>query len=210
MIFLRIAFVLLTACWLCPGRLFAADAVTPPFAVNTPSSADVTITTKKGAVIQAKAYLDTNKVRADVTMNEMDMTVIIRKDQQKIYQLMPSQKMGMEMAYDPDKFKAYAEVTSAVGPGGKFDLVGPETLAGVACTKYKVTVVKTGQIFFLWLNAANKTPVKLLAANGSLVVLWNNYKAGPQNPALFEVPAGFQIMQVASAPGGGAPGDGGD
>jgi len=163
-------------------------------------SADMTITTKKGMTIQAKTHLDGDKMRSDMAMSGMDMATIVRKDKQKIYQLMVSQKMAMEMDYDPAKFMQ-GRTAAAFGPEGKFELVGPETVDGVACTKYKVTSDKTKQVFDFWLDLANKVPVQMAAEDGSFTVKWKNYKVGPQDPALFEVPAGYQVMPMPNMSG---------
>ena len=68
-------------------------------------------------------------------------------------------------------------------------------------TKYKVTSDKTKQVFFFWLDVARKIPVQMAAADGSLVVKWKNFVAGPQDPSLFEVPAGYQVTAMPDMPG---------
>ncbi len=71
---------------------------------------------------------------------------------------------------------------------------------------------ETHQVVFFWLDTANKVPVKMQAQDESFTALWSHYKAGPQDPALFEVPAGYQVMDMpmpiapsAPAPGGDSP-----
>lgn len=172
-----------------------------PFALDKPASADLTITMKKGTTIQAKVYLETDKLRADLTTNGMQVTTIIRKDQQKIYELLAGQKMAMEMPYDANKFKNYSAVDSAFASGGNFTLIGPDTIDGIACLKYKVTSDKTKQVFYFWMDAAKKVPVELDSDSGSLKVKWRNYQAGPQDASLFEVPAGYQMMEMPEMPG---------
>ena len=154
----RLVFIIVAAgCLLRPAPLPAQEAA-PPFAMDKPCSADLTITMKQGMTIHTKAYLDGDKMRSDMKMNGMDMTSIIRKDERKIYQVMVSQKMVLVMDYDPDKLKGYSVVDSAFGPEGKFELVGPDTVDGVACTKYKVTSDKSKQIFYFWLDVAASVP----------------------------------------------------
>jgi hypothetical protein len=185
-----------------------ADDTAAPFAMEKHYSADLTITLKSGMVIATKAYVDGDKMRSDVTMNGMGMSIIVRKDTKEIYQILSSQKMMMETPFDATKFKGRA--AASFGPEGKFDLIGPDTVDGVACTKYKVTSDADQQVFYFWLDSARKVPVRMVPQDGSLTVSWKNFAAGPQDAALFEPPAGYQIMPMpgipaAAAGAGGAP-----
>jgi len=170
-------------------------------------SANMIITLKGGTVIGSKSFIDGDKLRSDVQMHGMAMSIIVRKDTKKIYQVMTEQKLVMESDFDPNK-SIGQKSEAAYGPEGTFELIGPETVDGVACTKYKVTSDKTKQVFYFWLDMAKKVPVEMAAVDGSIIVKWTNFTASPQDPALFEPPAGYQVMQMPAGmmPGGGAPG----
>jgi len=167
-------------------------------------SAELAITTKAGMAIKSKTYVDGDKMRSDANLNGLVMSVIVRKDKQKIYQVMDAQKMIMEMNYDPNKFPGNS--AASFGPEGKFDLIGPDAVDGVACTKYKVTSDKQKQVFYFWFDTVGKIPVEMAAVDGSLVVKWKNFVAGPQDPSLFEPPTGYQTVSMSSP--GGLPGAG--
>jgi len=206
----RLLFALVAVtCLLRPTTLPAQEAA-PPFAMDKQYSADLLITTGQGETITQKVYSDNGKIRTEMTMQNMQMVMIIRPDQQKIYQVMVGQKMVMEMPYDPNKFKK--QMVAASGPQGKFEVVGSETFGGVACTKYKVTSSKDKNVFFFWIDASTKVPVKMTAEDKSVTILWKNYKVGPQDDSLFEVPADYQVMAMPVMPGaaGGAPGGAGE
>ena len=193
------------SCWLTSAPSRAQDAQ-PPFAMAKQYSAALTITTKGGLNISSQANVDGDKMRSEMEMNGMKMATIIRKDKLKIYEVMPAQKMVLQMDYDESKFKG--QVAAAFGTEGKFELVGPEVVDGVASSKYKVTSDKTHQVFFFWLDMVNKAPVKMEAEDKSFSVEWKSYKPGPQSPDLFEIPAGYQVMDMPSMPG--MPGGGGE
>ena len=195
----RLVFAIVAGCCLLRPAPLPADDIAPPFAMEKHYSADLAITTKEGMAVQSKTYVDGDKMRSDVTMNGMEMAIIVRKDKQKIYQVMEDQKMVMESDFNPDKLGG--RTAASFGPEGKFDLIGPDTVDGVACTKYTVTSDKTKQIFYFWLDVARKVPVQMAATDGSLVVKWKNFAAGPQDAALFEVPAGYQVMAMPAMPG---------
>jgi hypothetical protein len=196
----RLVFAIVAGCCLLRPESLPADDVAPPFAMEKHYSADLAITTKDGMAIQSKTYVDGDKMRSDMTMNGMAMAIIVRKDTQKIYQVMEAQKMVMESDYNPDKLQGHT--AASFGPEGKFDLIGPDTVDGVACTKYTVTSDKTKQVFYFWLDMARKVPVQMSATDGSLTVKWKNFTAGPQDASLFEAPAGYQVMTMPEMPGG--------
>jgi hypothetical protein len=195
----RLVFAIVAGCCLLHSAPLSAQQTVPPppYVMDKQYSSDLMITTKNNMTIPSKTFVDGDKIRNDISMNGMAMTLIVRKDQQKIYQVLDAQKMVMEMAYDPAKFQE--RTGASLGPEGKFDLIGPDTVDGVACTEYKVTSEK-GKVFNFWLDATRKVPVEMKAADSSFVVKWTNFKVGPQDPALFEVPKGYQVMNMPGAP----------
>jgi hypothetical protein len=199
----RLVFALMAGCCLLAFSPLSADDTKPPFAMQKQYSADVVITMKEGMTVNSKAYVDGDKMRSDTSMNGMSFSAIIRKDKQKIYQLLNDQKMATESNFTIDQLKG--GTGASFGPEGKFELIGPDTIDGVACTKYKVTPEKGSQVFDFWLDTAKKTPLQMAAEDGSIVVKWKNFTAGPQDAALFEVPADYKIMSNPGMPPG-APG----
>jgi hypothetical protein len=196
----RVAFLVVAVCSLLGPRLARGDG--PPFTPDKEFSADQVITMKSGVSVASKFYLDNGKARAEMQMQGMQAISIMRPDQKKLYTVMPAQKMVMVMNLDD---KMTAEISAAAGDEGKFETIGPDAVDGVACTKYKMTT-KDNKVFFWWVNMATKTPLKMAADDGSFTVSWKNYKAGPQDPALFEPPADYQIMQMPGGAGGALPG----
>jgi outer membrane lipoprotein-sorting protein len=194
----RFVFVIVAGCCLlCSEPLPAQEA---PFDWGKPFSADMVMTTAKGLNFTQKMYGDGGKMRTEVSMNGRQMVTIVRPDLQKLYQVSVDQKMVVETTYDPSKSKS--PMAAASGPHGKFELIGPDMAEGAACMKYKVTSNASNKVSFMWVDAATKAPVKMVAEDGSFTMLWKNYKAGPQDPALFEVPAGYKVMSMQSTPGG--------
>lgn len=182
---------------LCPLSL-RADA--PPYTPDKQFSTDQVITTKEGMSISSKMYMNDGKVRTEMTTSGMQVIQIMRPDQSKIYSVMPAQKMTMVMNLDP---KMTAQIKAASGDEGKFEVAGAEAVDGTPCNKYKMTT-KDGKIFWWWIDAAKKSPVKMAAEDGSFTLVWKNYKAGPQDAALFEPPKDYQTMEMPGGAGAGA------
>ncbi len=173
----------------------------PPWTPDKQFSSDEVVSLKNGMTVAGKAFMDNGKIRTEMNMNGMGMVAIVRPDQKKIYTVMPVQKMVMEMAVDPEKMK---QVSLLSGNNATFEAAGPDVLNGVPCLKYKMTT--DGKVFYWWVNATTKAPVKIASEDGSFSTLFTNYKAGPQDASLFEPPAGYQVMQMPAGamPAGGA------
>lgn len=176
----------------------------PPFTPDKEFSADQVATSKIGISMSGKIYMSDGKARAETEMQGAQVISIMRPDQKKMFMVMPAQKMVMVMNLDD---KMMTQINAASGDDGKFETIGPETVDGVPAIKYKMTA-KDGKVFYWWVAVATKTPVKMTADDGSFTLNWKNYKAGPQDPALFEAPKDYQVMEMpAGMPG--MPGAGG-
>ena len=173
---------------------------TPPWTPPKQFSAEQIITAG-GGVHDAKTYRDGGKVRMEMDAAGMQVVSIIRADQGKMYSVMPAQKMVMVMPLNP---ATQQKMTEASGDDSKFELVGPDTLDGVPCVKYKSTA-SNGTVLFWWINPTDKTPVKMASADGSISAIYKNYKIGPQDAALFEPPADYKTMEMPSMPAPGGP-----
>jgi hypothetical protein len=171
-----------------------------PYTPDKQFSTDQIIALKDGTTMLSHMYADNGKMRVEMNTHGMDIVSIVRPDEKKVYSVMTAQKMVMVMTLDPDKAKQYAAMAS--GDDSKFELMGSDVIDGTPCLKYKMTAVKENKIFFWWVSVAGKAPVKIAAEDGSSTLMWRNYKPGPQDPALFEPPAGYTTMAMP----GGAPG----
>jgi hypothetical protein len=180
----------------CPSALRAQDAPSP-IVMAKEFSADMVITPRDGDVIEQTIYSENGMVRSELTAHDMPMIVILRPDRQKMYTVMEMQKMIMEMPLDPAKTKQYADLAS--GLQGKYENLGPDIADGVACIKYRYTA-DDGKVYTLWANAATKVPVRMEAQDGSFTMDLKNFKPGPQPAALFEIPAGYQVMTMPAMP----------
>lgn len=202
----RLALVAVAGCCLVFTLALRAQAPSPaPWTPDKQFSADQVITTKEGMTINSKVYVDNGRVRTETNANGMNITSIMLPEKKMAYTVMDQQKMVMEMPLSDAMVKKMNASTG--GAGAKFDLVGPDTIDGVPTTKYKMTVGNDPKVFYWWINTAAKTPVKMTADDGSVTLLWKNYKTGPQEAALFQPPTGYQVMQMPS--GMGMPGGGG-
>ena len=176
------------------GMLFshAGNANTIP-ATDTEYSGVRQVVTAEGSFTQT-VHHSHGKERSEMQMEGMSMISIIRPDKNVAWQLMPMQKMYMEM-----------DMTSAKKMSGKapddvtIEKVGSDILDGINTTKYKLLMKDKSAGGFIWLSPEN-IPVKMdfLSKEGKkkqrITMTLKNLKVEPQEAALFELPAGYQPM----------------
>jgi len=196
----RVFFLIMAGCCFLSLRPLVAQATGVPFDVSKQYSAEMVITTKDGQTLTQKINSDNGKIRSEGGMSGMTMVSIVRPDLKKMYTVMDAQKMVMEMAYDPATHPMPGATTA---DDGKFEVVGPETVEGVSCTKYKMTG-KDGKVVFFWVDTDKKALVKMVPEDGSVTIVWKNFVTGPQAASLFEPPTGYKVMQMPT--GAGMPG----
>jgi len=160
-------------------------------------SAD-TITTHKGTVgTTGKIYYKADRFRMDMKAPN-EITMITRMDKKVIWNIMPKEKMYMELPFD---LKNKPLVEEKLEGEIERKHVGNETIDGHPTKKYLITYKhgnKKEQVY-QWLATDINFPVKNAAIDGSWVQEFKNIKMGSQPNSLFELPAGYKKFQM---PGG--------
>jgi len=145
--------------------------------------------TSEGHVQKIMVYVDGDKMRMEMNAEGMEVISIVRKDKKECYSLLPVQKMYMTVpltANQTEMMDAWQD------PSLKIESQEKETIKNRTCDKYKV-MMKT-DVYFMWVDASTKLPVRQASADGKIAIDWNNFKVGPQPAELFEVPTDYQKM----------------
>jgi len=194
---------LLTCVLLVPLAVSAA----PPPEVQFDYSADSTMETEGGMTMKSRIYHTVNKDRMEMGGSD-GMTSIVRKDKKVVWQLMGDMYMEMPM-----------DASNTSGMDG-FDIVeqtevGQETINGMKATKSKIVAVKkdgSGKFGgFFWTTKDGITvKMDMLSKEGDkklrMTSELSNLKIEKQNPALFEIPAGYTKNDMGAMMGmGGMP-----
>ncbi len=163
-------------------------------------SAD-TITTFEGqGKTNGKMFYKPDKFRMEMKMHE-DMIMITRVDKKVVWNIMTGEKMYMEMPIDLSQKPKVEEKFE-----GEIDRkqVGTETIDGHTTKKYLITykVDNKQEQVYQWMATDIYFPVKTAALDGSWTQEFKNIKIGSQPDSLFEVPAGYQKIQMPQMPGG--------
>lgn len=190
---------LLTCALLVPLAVIAA----PPPEVKVDYSADSTMETEGGMTMKSRIYHTVEKERMEMGGSD-GMVSIIRKDKKVVWQLMGNMYMEMPMdASNASGMDAF-DITEQVE-------VGPETINGLKTTKSKIVAVKkdgSGKFGgFFWTTKEGITvKMDMLSKEGDkkmrMTSELSNLKIEKQDPALFEVPAGYTKNDMGAMMGG--------
>lgn len=157
-------------------------------------SADRIIESDAGT-ITGKVYSALGKDRAETNMGGMRSIMILRRDRQLGWMLMPAQKMYQQMDF------AKAQEQSGAAPDDQVEItqVGSESIEGFESTKYKMLMKDGSAGGFIWITQ-DGIPVKMdmLSKSGRdksrITMTLKNLQIGAQDPQLFELPAGYTAM----------------
>lgn len=134
------------------------------------------------------------KERNEMQMEGMSMVTIIRPDKKLAWQLMPMQKMYMEM-----DFSSANKMSGKAPDDVTIEKIGNESLDGINTTKYKILMKDKSAGGFIWLSPENIVlKMDFLSKEGKdknrITMTLKNLKIEPQEAALFELPASYQPM----------------
>ena len=166
--------------------------------LNVEYSADQVIEAEAGAM-PARVYATPTMERREMNQGGVSMIMITRHDKKVIWNLMPEDKMYMEMAMKESSDKTYMSAYKI-----EQTPLGQETLDGQSLNKSKIVMTHTSGSKmggFMW-----TTRDGILAKIDAIAVdkgskdrfkmEQTNIKVGKQPPELFEIPKGFQAMNM--------------
>jgi hypothetical protein len=165
-------------------------------------SADRIMETEAGT-FEGKVYSAKDKERSETSMRGMTSVMILRRDKQLGWMLMPAQKMYQQM----DFAKAQAQSTGQSQDQVDITEVGSETVEGQSTTKYKLIMKDGSAGGFMWFTREGimvkmDTVVKNGRDKSRMTITLKNLKVGSQDASLFELPDGYNAMPSFGGMGG--------
>jgi hypothetical protein len=163
--------------------------------VQAPFSADNSFAAG-GMTIDGKIWQQDGKRRQEMSVQGQNQIMIIRPDLGVMYMIMPGTNMAMEMALSPEMAGADYEQILGLDPKA----VGEETVSGLQTTKYRiesdaddVAGQMTGHSWITEDGIVVKMEGEVMVDGKvqGISFLLQNVQRGPQDPALFELPAGL-------------------
>ncbi len=151
---------------------------------------------KDGKTMVMKRAVDGAKSRMDMTADGNEVAMIMLDDERRtMITLMPEQKKAMKQslaAAEEMANKMSSEEEAAAAPEGKIESLGKETIDGKEADKYRVTYEEGSGL--MWIDAKTHLPLRM-ESEGTRVD-FKNYQFGPQPAELFEVPKGYEVMDL--------------
>jgi hypothetical protein len=184
---------------------FAAGAHADTLPAPTVEYSADRIVESEAGTFDGKVYYTKDKERLETNMQGMQSVMILRRDQQLGWMLMPAQRMYQKL----DLARAQQQSGSQSADTVTIEQVGADSIEGHEATKYKMLMKDGSGGGFIWITQ-DGIPVKMdfLGKNGRektrMTVTLTNLTIGAQDPALFEPPADYKAMP--SFPGFGKSG----
>jgi hypothetical protein len=188
--FKRLSLLALVCTAACAGPA-RADALPAP---TVDYSAHRIMETETGT-FEGKVYFTRDKERLEMNAQGMQSVMILRRDQQLGWMLMPAQRMYQKL----DLARAQQQSGSQSADTVTIEEVGSDSVEGHATTRYKMLMKDGSGGGFIWITQ-DGIPVKMdfLGKNGRdktrMTVTLTDLTIGAQDPALFELPGNYKAM----------------
>jgi hypothetical protein len=183
------------------GRSVSPDKVF----VRKPFTADMLVTSAKqnGTMFHGKMYAGEHAMRMDLEMQPgMESSTIVRFDKKVVWVLVAAEQRYMEMPMTPR-----AGMMAALrNKGAKYELrdLGPDKIGSYGCEKYRVRWTDNDQSGngYVWVASGGDVKGFIVRAEDEKSGATNEYQnihPGEPPASLFEVPAGYQKMEMPGA-----------
>ncbi len=157
-------------------------------------SADM-IQKRGGMTTEGKAYIKGKKIRMEMEMGGGRAITIMNMETGVTWQLMPEQKIYMEMrgGFAKAGEAQWDEDLSKIADKKR---VGTEKVSGYVCDKYEIIYHdKSMGKMTQWYSRKLEYPIKILY-KGEVISEYRNIKEGGVKDSMFQIPPGYQKMQM--------------
>jgi hypothetical protein len=179
----------------------------PAFAGSIKEYSTDVVDVKSGKVL-GTYYVAEKKKRIDVLVEKTKGSFIARMDQRKAFSLVPEEKLCILIPFHDDM---PSDSSAMMGmammgwtpPEYKSEKLGSETVNGYLTEKFKIT--STGSVQgkpytrteYVWKAEEFDCPHPRMQDAEGVVMEMRNIKVGPQAASLFEIPAGYMVMDMS-------------
>ncbi len=159
-------------------------------------SADVIHTIAK-KVTNEKVYASARAIRVEKEEKGKLNISLMRLDRKALYVLMPEQKSYLDLG---GFGQGTTEMVSSLeGAKVQREPLGSEQVGSYHCDKYRVQTTYDGRVYtgLEWdAKELGGFPVKQADEKGAWSKEYRNIRLGPQDPSLFEIPAGYKKIDL--------------
>lgn len=178
------------------GMPTSAARAQAPAAGTAPSHYRVEMVVEHdGERMVMRRYVDGNRSRTEFDNDgETYVTIEAGDAARTTYTIVPSMKRVMKstLPQDAPGAQAGSQTSAPEAPDDGLELVGSETLDGRPVQKYRVKNPNSDG--FIWVDPSTELPVRM-EAGGARVDL-RNYDFSKPAPELFQIPKGYEVMDL--------------
>lgn len=180
------------------GAVLFSDRGVSAQLFSKPFSADQVVT-KDGKTTTAKVYATPTSMRTEGVQDGKKYITILLYDRKVLWSLMPDEKMYFEMPIPAGAQVAAGMKEMMKGVQVKQESLGSEQVGGYHCDKTRMTVTwqgVTGTTIEWAAKELGGFVVKKQDETTGELTEYKNIRLGPQDPSLFELPAGYKKMSM--------------
>lgn len=146
-----------------------------------------------------KRFIGGDRIRTEMKAEGNEVVMIELGDEAgTTYTIVPKQKKAMKMSRTSMPAVEADDVAEETGEPAdvKIEYLGEEKLEGATARKYRFSADEGALL--AWFDAGSSAPLRMetTAEGEKAVVEWKNLKAGDQPDKLFEVPKGYEIIDM--------------
>lgn len=163
-------------------------------------SADTVTTTSQGSM-KGKIYSTGQNgyggklIRMETSAGGQNNIMIIDREKQVVYMLMPDKKMYMKQKYDPNQ-------KGTIDKPPSMTFIRDDKFDGHSVKVYKAKT-DNGKDSIIWeANDLNKFPIKIEMPSENTVMEYRNVSTKSVDKSKFEIPAGYKAFDMSNMMGG--------
>lgn len=160
-------------------------------------------------VMKGKTFIKGENIRQEIEIAGKKQVMIIRKDKDVVWMLMPENKMYLEMPGSKGLKNVPQMGQEELEKKAEKKGLGREKINGYNCEKYQFTFYdKSIGTMTQWFSKKLNFPIKIEMNSPStqMTTEYKNIKEKAVSDELFEVPSGYKKMSMPGMPGGSSGG----
>ena len=155
---------------------------------------DMVVTMPGFSVITTTTWVKKNKMRMEMSMQEIATVLLTDQDAKTMYSYMPAQNIAMKVNYDQAQKPATQEAGSIADYNPKN--LGTESIDGKTCLVVEYSAEQATTKMWIWEDRGLPVKVEKTSTEGKTIIDYKNYDFSDIPDSMFELPSGVQIIQT--------------
>lgn len=149
-----------------------------------------------GEGMSGKTYIKGTKVRQEASVSGLQTVLLIDTSSKIAYTLMPNEKVSMKMDFSQASAQVERPADRTGALSGDVKPSGTETIDGKAAAVFDLTDGQDKGKYWLWIERGLPLKMETTGPSGKMTIEYTDYQFVPQPDSLFEVPSGYQTIEM--------------